>query len=278
VGASGGSRPNASVLLANGSAMVWSSSLGLSGSASMIEGRWRQVLPCGSGDVGSGLSFTLADDGRVWYGLYSDRSVLLGADQASLLAPSRSNLGCDLLMVKRDGTLAEATTRSVTGNVGGLPALKQAECNVQADASAARYCVALSATGEVWAWGSNSSGQLGDGGITSRADPRAIVGVSGVTAVRTAPGQVFALTGDGRVFSWGLAEGLGRDTAATPAYIPGQVTGLPAVSELATGGHVVVLGADGSVWGWGRNQNGELNTGDRIDRPRPVQVLGIPGP
>ena len=51
--------------------------------------------------------------------------------------------------------------------------------------------------------------------------------------------------------------------AATPAIVAGNM-------------HSLALKADGSVWAWGRNDNGQLGDGTTIEPPSPVQAF-VPG-
>jgi alpha-tubulin suppressor-like RCC1 family protein len=55
-----------------------------------------------------------------------------------------------------------------------------------------------------------------------------------------------------------------------------QVSGInaPAVAAIsAGGGFSLVLGSDGSVWGWGANSGGQLGDGTTTGVLRPVQIL-----
>ena len=55
-----------------------------------------------------------------------------------------------------------------------------------------------------------------------------------------------------------------------------QVSGLTHVAAVAAGdGHSLALEDDGTVWGWGRNGDGELGDGTNTDRSVPVQVTGL---
>ena len=57
---------------------------------------------------------------------------------------------------------------------------------------------------------------------------------------------------------------------------PIQVVGLEGFTEVADGnGFVLALKSDGTVWGWGTNNSGQLGDGTTVQRPRPVQTLGL---
>jgi alpha-tubulin suppressor-like RCC1 family protein len=103
---------------------------------------------------------------------------------------------------------------------------------------------ALRADGTVAGWGSDSAGQLGNGGpaVTSRRGP---VTVSGLTHVRAiAAGDAgYAVLGDGTVSAWGVnTRGQLGDGASTSTDLPVSVTGLHDVIAIsASGGAAVAI-------------------------------------
>ena len=72
--------------------------------------------------------------------------------------------------------------------------------------------------------------------------------------------------GDGRL---GVA-GPGGD--AGTAQAPVTVAGGPWIAPATGSSHTCALAADGGVWCWGGNANGQLGSGDRMSRPDPRQV------
>ena len=78
--------------------------------------------------------------------------------------------------------------------------------------------------------------------------------------------------------------GLGRQratassaTAAPPTVsLRYRVSGLSDVVAIAAGRrHSLALKADGTVWAWGNNTDGQLGDGTTTDRLTPVQVSGL---
>ena len=57
---------------------------------------------------------------------------------------------------------------------------------------------------EVWAWGQNYAGQLGNGSDADTSIPVAVSNLYGVKAVAAGSSHSLALTADGRVWAWGL--------------------------------------------------------------------------
>ena len=151
-------------------------------------------------------------------------------------------------------------------------------------ASSSPFAVAVAvATGTVSAWGANSNGQLGDGVRPDRPVPARVAGLSGVTAVASGVSTSYALTGAGAVLAWGVGTkgelGNGSNAAFTAAPTP--VTGLVAgavhpVVSIAAGEHsAYALKDDGSVWAWGRNDEGEVGNGSTAGVAVPVAVSGL---
>lgn len=87
-------------------------------------------------------------------------------------------------------------------------------------------------------------------------------------------GHACAVAG-GTLTCWGdNTDGqLGVATADGGAgHAPVTVAGGPWVAPAAGSRHTCALAADGGVWCWGANANGQLGSGDRTSRPEPRQV------
>jgi len=142
------------------------------------------------------------------------------------------------------------------------------------------HSLALKNDGTVWAWGSNVSGQLGNGTYTGSNIPVQVIGLSGITAI-TCGGQYvgidygfysFALKNNGTVWAWGFAPG------GINSNVPVQVSGLSNIIAIAAvGAHAIALKNDGTVWTWGWNAMGQLGNGTTTDSNIPVQVNSLNG-
>lgn len=186
------------------------------------------------------------------------------------------------------------------GFLSGIISVAAAGYSHYAGYSTNGHSLALSADGEVWAWGYNGSGQLGDGTTTTRATPARVVGLANAIAIAAGGGSAaagasyglgtsYALTNDGIVFAWGFdGQGqCGQGTTAASRPSPVQVKNLQDVVAIAAGGasvsgspwqvagHALALKENGEVWAWGRNNNGQLGDGSTTDRATPVKVLNI---
>jgi alpha-tubulin suppressor-like RCC1 family protein len=141
----------------------------------------------------------------------------------------------------------------------------------------AAHTVFVKSDGTLWSWGSNSSGQLGDGTTTDRANRVQVTALSGMKAVDTGEDHTVALKSDGTVWTWGNNSNgqLGNGTT-TGSSVPIEVTSLSNVIDVTAGyKFTVALKRDGTVWAWGINSSGQLGNGTTADSPIPVQVTGL---
>jgi alpha-tubulin suppressor-like RCC1 family protein len=136
-------------------------------------------------------------------------------------------------------------------------------------------------TGEVWGWGANQSGQLGNGttnqslSLTQVVFPKSPAPV--ITSSHSGASFAVALDENGNVWGWGN-DGAGSlcDGKTTMQPTPEKLTNLPGhgVAEVAAGGsHSLFLLKDGSVWACGNNEFGQLGNGTTTSSTTPVQVL-----
>lgn len=142
----------------------------------------------------------------------------------------------------------------------------------------ARHTCARLNDGSVRCWGSNSSGQLGDGTTTGRLSPVAVTGLT--NAAQMALGRSFscAIAGGG-VRCWGSNQSgqLGDGTTVSRGT-PAAVAGITNATQISLGdAHACAILADGSVRCWGSNASGQLGDGSTADRPTPVAVQGLSG-
>jgi alpha-tubulin suppressor-like RCC1 family protein len=132
------------------------------------------------------------------------------------------------------------------------------------------HSLALHPDGRLWAWGSNESGQLGDGTTDGRLSPVSVSGLVGVRAIAAGGNHSLALTVDGFVWAWGQTYG------AKPTVVHGlENQGIVAVA--AGEYYSLALSQDGVVWAWGANQYGQLGDGTTTTRTNPAAVTGLTG-
>ena len=126
------------------------------------------------------------------------------------------------------------------------------------------FTVALTRAGEVYAWGGNQYGQLGDGTTSLRWKPTRVTLPKGVRVAAIAVGadHVLATTTVGGLFAWGRNHrgqvGNGSTTDVhTPVDVRKGITG-PVTAVAAGNGISAAVTKSGDLFLWGRNTFGQL--------------------
>ncbi|XP_051896977.1 probable E3 ubiquitin-protein ligase HERC4 [Pristis pectinata] len=141
------------------------------------------------------------------------------------------------------------------------------------------HTLALCENGSVFAWGAGTYGQLGRGEYpTAVSQPRKVNHLEVPTVqIRCGHYHSLALSRDGTVYSWGqntygqLGNGKDLEKQQHPQRVR-SLTGIP-VAQIAAGeSHSFALSLSGAVYGWGRNNHGQLGLKDREDREIPCHV------
>jgi len=140
------------------------------------------------------------------------------------------------------------------------------------------HTVAIKTDGSLWAWGSNSDGQLGNGrdrGLDSGSLVPIQIGTdTDWVYVAASHGQTFAIKTDGSLWAWGdnqigqLGDGT-RERRLYPVRIGGDSTWSMIALE---SDHTLGIQTDGSLWAWGYNWNGRLGDGTMTSRLSPVRI------
>lgn len=131
--------------------------------------------------------------------------------------------------------------------------------------------------GQVFGWGANICGEVGDGTASPRPEP-VRSSLSGAVRVAASFDHSHALRADGSVWSWGCnTDGQLGDGTRQARLVPTPVPGIGNAVALAPGGlHTLALTSDGDVWAWGRNAEGQLGDGGTTMRLAPTRVA-LPG-
>ncbi|MDZ7817030.1 MAG: RCC1 repeat- and reductase domain-containing protein [Planctomycetota bacterium] len=230
-----------------------------------------------------------------------------------------------------DGQLGDGTND--TSNVPVQVSLSGCMDTVVAIAAGGDHSLALCEDGEVWTWGWNPFGQLGDNSTASRNTPTSVhqpVGMNDVIGIASGYGHSMAICSDSSLWTWGWNfRGQLGNGSTTESLVPVEIT-IPSNEPIMLAGgnqhtlaltdnntvwawgddvkygqlgttassqetlpvavsapvgmvDVVAVGAgeytsfavcdDGSVWAWGRNNDGQLGDGSTDDRTTPVQII-----
>ncbi len=150
----------------------------------------------------------------------------------------------------------------------------------------------LTAEGAALCWGSDTDGQLGDGGVpgdspvpvavdATQFGSRPLVGLTAGTS------HACGLTADGAAYCWGFdGEGQLGDGGSTASFhYPvavdrGPLGGKSLIRLSAGGSHTCGLTADGGLYCWGSDSYGQLGDGGNAQDslvPVPVDASGVTG-
>ncbi len=157
--------------------------------------------------------------------------------------------------------------------------------NITAISAGWDHALALRSDHTVWAWGQNNYGEIGDGGAGNRTNPVQVTSLSNIVAVSGGDWHSSALDSSGMIWKWGRNDvgQLGNGTAdSSPHPLPAKIlldnngNGFSNIVLMAARDyHNIAVKADGSVWQWGANDQGQCGDNTTVDRWRPVQVTGL---
>ena len=130
---------------------------------------------------------------------------------------------------------------------------------------------------QLWAWGDNGCGRLGDNTTSSRSSPvREVSSSISWCDVSAASNHSAALKSDGTIWSWGrnqcgaLGDGTVTDRSSQVREISSS-TNWCAVSAGTCGCHSLAIKTDGTLWAWGHALYGKLGDGTAQSKCSPVR-------
>jgi alpha-tubulin suppressor-like RCC1 family protein len=206
--------------------------------------------------VAGGTNWTYVQAGYASGGLKSDNTLWMWGQN------SYGQIG--------DGTI---TNRSSPVQIGGAV--------WRSFATAENNSAAIRTDGTLWVWGKNYLGALGTNNAARYSSPvQTVAGGSNWSQVDVASNFMAAIKTDGTLWSWGHNSG-GRlgDNTTTNRSSPVQVSGGGTNwSKLSVGGsQTSAIKADGTLWSWGANYNGQLGDNSLVDKSTPIQIGNLTG-
>jgi len=129
-------------------------------------------------------------------------------------------------------------------------------------------------TNQIWCWGDNDHGQVGDGSENNVASPKHVFDGISVAGGRH---HTCAVAADGKVWCWGSPEKgrLGNGYLSnqdSPAKVPVSAGGaqLGSAQKVVAGGLSCIVDTSKQAQCWGTNPHGQLGTGIGTYNPMPV--------
>jgi alpha-tubulin suppressor-like RCC1 family protein len=182
------------------------------------------------------------------------------------------------------GTSGQLGNGATTSTSAPVQVRLPSQVHVTAIAAGDNFGLALTSTGSVYAWGDNSTGELGAGSaLAFSSTPLAVgfppnVSIASIAAGRT---HALALSTTGSVYGWGdnstgeLAGGSSAASSPAPVLIPVHA-GRVITAVAAGNGFNVVLDSTGLAWAWGLNSAGQTAGNSFATIPSPVYIPGAP--
>ena len=126
----------------------------------------------------------------------------------------------------------------------------------------------------LYMWGSNPNGQLGDGTTLNDEIPTKL-GLESWIQISTGASHTVGRLSNNRIYAWGLNSGGQLGDGTTISKSSPVLIGTLAWSDISAaknGSHTVGILANGAMFAWGVNTNGQLGINVNTNRSSPIQV------
>lgn len=130
-------------------------------------------------------------------------------------------------------------------------------------------------TGELYLWGFNNVGQLGDNTVVSKSSPIQLAASVEWTHIACGQNSTAAIRKDGALYLWGNNDygQLGNNTVVNTSSPVQVAIGGSTWQHVDLNTHAVALKNDGSLWVWGQNNYGQLDNesqGTNVSYPQQI--------
>ena len=124
----------------------------------------------------------------------------------------------------------------------------------------------LQGINNLWSWGYNNKGQLGQSNVINRSSPVQIGALTTWSNISVGIFSCLAIKTDGTLWSWGRND-FGQLGQSDRVYrsSPVQVGALTTWSKIRVGQYsCLATKTDGTLWSWGHNNAGQLGQNDIV--------------
>ena len=139
----------------------------------------------------------------------------------------------------------------------------------------AHTCAAKGSDYDLYCWGDNSGGQLGDGTKDEKPSPTKTSSIAGWVSLGAGWVHTCGIKSDGDIYCWGGNAagqlGLGDDTIAEELE-PTKAKGGGWTSLSSDLGHNCAMKSDGALYCWGYNEWGQLGDGAKANKFEPIKI------
>jgi len=184
------------------------------------------------------------------------------------------------------------TNSSVPINLSALVGSPVQNLNFQTASVGSSHSLAIDASGNLWAWGANYYGQLGNNSTTNSTVPINLSTLAGNPAQNVqfesiaANGHSLAIDTANNLWAWGYNNyGQLGNNSTTNSTVPinlSTLAGSPIQNvkfqTLAAGyGHSLAIDDSNNLWAWGANHSGQLGNNSTTDSPVPINLSTLAG-
>ena len=243
--------------------------------------------------AGGSHTLFIDEDGSLWAWGSSD-SGQIGNGSAGFSRPipvrvmenivSVAAGGSHTLAIDANGTLwawggnysGQLGNGSISWDVNEPKPVKVME-DVVSVAAGGEHSLAIDKQGNLWAWESNSNGQVGNGSINwDINEARPVKVMEDIVSIAAGGNHSLAIDKQGNLWAWGKnwygqVGNDGLDNEPKPVKVMEGVVGIA-----AGGDHSLAIDKQSYLWTWGSNQSGQLGNGSigwDATEPKPVKVM-----
>ena len=203
-------------------------------------------------------------------------SIFASSALVNVLVTSHANAASTELYSWGNNAHGQLGTDNTTNSTTPVKVQLPAGVTATAVAAGANHTLVIGSDGNLYAWGENANGELGDGNTTSSLTPVVVHLPAGVTATAIAAGSEHsvALGSNGSVYDWGY-NGFGQlgigNTVDSDVPVKAQLpAGVVATSVAAGQFYTLILTSTLAVYAWGDGAMGVLCDGKSVNSSGPA--------